>query len=41
MKYSIIMTGGSREHLPVFALETAPSVCEMTKDHLKVKFTVY
>lgn len=41
MKCSIIMTGGSREHLSTVALETAPSACEMAKDHLKVKFTLY
>lgn len=41
MKYSLIMTGGSREHLSTVALEIAPSACEMAKDHLNVKFTVY
>lgn len=41
MKYSIRMTGGSREHLSTVALETAPSACEMAKDHLNMKITVY
>lgn len=41
MKYSIIMAGGSREHLSTVALETAPSACEVAKDHLKVKFSVF
>lgn len=40
-EHSMIMTGGSREHLSTVALGTAPSACEMAKDHLKVKFTVY
>lgn len=41
MKYSIIMTGGSREHLSTVALEAALSAFEMAKDHLKVKLSVY
>lgn len=41
MKYSIKMTGGSREHLWTAALETAPSAFEMAKDHLEVKLSVY
>lgn len=41
MKCSIKMAGGIRGCLSTVFLEIAPSSCEIAKDHLKVKFSVF